>query len=333
MIRKIGFLQLPISLCFLVLLVSCDELVNRNKIPSVSHFLSGESQIAPVEKSERLNARIYFDATLSMQGFVNPGSTHYTSLCLDLESAVIVGDWSDEKVELFRFGVQVKPIERENYWRVAIPEFYEDKDINRQTFIQEVINYEGEKSINSEKTNPFVEEQTEHIESDETISESQETNRLVVIVTDLFQDKSDINILVAQLKEKIIKNGLEVGLLGIRSHFDGIVYDTGIGEAPIPYQSDLENPETFRPFYLLVLGRYADIVHYFDCLIAKGFPEAQTVIFSQYLVSSLVSFKEVSENSISRDNLNIHNFVDGQDPRLKQFRIVKNSKLLKSPPR
>ena len=329
MTRKIGFLQLPIYLCFLILIVSCDKFSPDKRNPHVLDFLGAESQTTSSEKSEMLNARIYFDATLSMQGFVNPGSTHYTRLCLDLESAVIVGDWSDEKVELFRFGAQVEPIERENYWRVATPEFYEDKDINRQTFIQEVINFEAPKAINSEEINPSVAEQVEepegHIKSEETVSKTQATNRLVVIVTDLFQDKTDINILVAQLKEKIIKKDLEVGLLGIRSHFDGVVYDTGIGEVPIPYQSHPSDPKTFRPFYLLVFGRYADIVHYFDCLITKGFPEAQTVIFSQYLVSPLVSFDGVPDNSIDRVNLNIDNFVRGHDPRLKQFRIVKDS--------
>ena len=81
-------------------------------------------------------------------------------------------------------------------------------------------------------------------------------------MTDLFQDRRDVNLLVSQLKDKYIKNGLEVGLLGLRSEFNGKVYN--LGTTPILYRSTPDNPETFRPFYLLVLGRHADIAHYFD---------------------------------------------------------------------
>ena len=48
--------------------------------------------------SDRLVAHIYFDATLSMQGFVVPSSTRYTQICPTLES-VIVNGWRDEKAD------------------------------------------------------------------------------------------------------------------------------------------------------------------------------------------------------------------------------------------
>ena len=92
---------------------------------------------------------------------------------------------------------------------------------------------------------------------------------LAVIVTDLFQDEGDINRLVAQLKEKYLQKELAVGLLGIRSQFDGTVYDAGINVPPIDHQGD-------RPFYLLVLGRHADIAYYFDQIKAE-FDESKTV--------------------------------------------------------
>ena len=80
----------------------------------------------------------------------------------------------------------------------------------------------------------------------------------------------------------------------------------------------------FVPFYLLVLGRYADIAHYFNRLIANGFPEAHTIIFSRYLVSPLLSFDNAE---IKIDNLNskIINPDHSQNPRLKQYEIVDNS--------
>ena len=65
------------------------------------------SDLPPI--SDKLVARIYFDATLSMQGFATPGSTHYTRICPSLES-VIVSGWNDETVNFFWFGEQVEPI-------------------------------------------------------------------------------------------------------------------------------------------------------------------------------------------------------------------------------
>ena len=135
-------------------------------------------------------------------------------------------------------------------------------------------------------------------------------------MTDLFQDKGDINRLVAQLKEKYLEKELAVGLLGIRSQFDGKVYDAGINVPPIDHQGD-------RPFYLLVLGRHADIAHYFDQIKAE-FDESKTVLFSPYLVNSLVASEGASVSSI--ENLvRVESLVKPPDDRLKQFRIRDNS--------
>ena len=311
MTRKIGFLQLPIYLCFLILIVSCDK-------PSIPKFQPcDESQTTPGEKSDTLITRIYFDATLSMQGFVVPGSTRYTEICQYLES-VITSGWNDGTASFFRFGEEVEKINRDTYLTVGQPEFYEDESIYRETFIEKVINDEAQ-NVESEEANISPEVPTEDTVVEEALSNSVRISHLTVIVTDLFQDNSDINILVAQLKEKFIKKNLEVGLLGLRSQFDGVVYDTR--SEPIPHRSTTD-PESYRPFYLLVLGRHADIAHYFDCLIAKGFPEAQTVIFSRYLISPLASFKGAS---VKWDNLNRKTFIQSQDECLKQFRIVENS--------
>ena len=129
-------------------------------------------------------------------------------------------------------------------------------------------------------------------------------------------------------KRNILKKDLRSGYSGCAANFDGTVYDTGIGQAPLPYRSNANDPKTFRPFYLLVLGRHADIAHYFDRLIANGFQEAQTVIFSRYLVNPLLSFEGAE---IKTENLNskIINRDHSQDLRLKQYEIVENTKTAK----
>ena len=293
--RKARSLQFSIYLCFLIFLVGCESCDGTSSAPDPPDI-----DIIP-PPSDKLTVRIYFDATVSMQGFVvaNPW-THYTRILSYLESVVLSG-WTDGKADFYRFGTQVEPIDRATYLQVAAPGFYDDREINQETLIQEVIDYETKKGADFD-----------------------EANSLVVIVTDLFQAKNDVNLLVAHLKEKYLREDLAVGLLGVRSQFDGIIYDIGLGSDPVPYRSDMENPESFRPFHLLVLGRYADIAHYFDRLTASGFPEAKTVIFSRHLVNSLVSSESASIGSIENLVL-VESLVRPPEARLKQFRIRTNS--------
>ncbi len=318
-----------IYLCLFIFLISCDN----GKDSDIPEFHPA-SDITSGDISDSLVARIYFDATLSMQGFVVPGSTRYTRICLNLES-VIVSGWRDEKVDFFRFGEQVEPINRGTYLQAGYESFYEQEHISRKTFIQKIIDHEEqlanarmgasstpENTATSEiDVNDTPETATEGVTPTEAVEAHSTENQLVVIVTDLFQDDSDITLLINHLKEKYIKKGHDVGLFGLRSQFDGTVYDIGIGEgSSMPYRSNPGNPETFRPFYLLVLGKHADIAHYFDRLIANGFSEAQTIIFSRYLVSPLLSFEGAS---IEKDNLNrkIINSDHSQNPRLEQYVI------------
>ena len=291
--------------------------------------------ITPGDISDSLVARIYFDATLSMQGFVAPGSTDYTRIRPYLESVIMSG-WENEEVNFFRFGEQVEPINRNTYLQAGSVDFYEDENIYRETFIQKIIDYE-DRFVSDQMEGGSTPEESTEIEGSSTPEKStevvpsteevnarkEEENPLVVIVTDLFQDRGDINLLVAQLKEKYIKNGLEVGLFGLRSQFDGTVYDTGIGQAPLPYRSDPNAPKTFRPFYLLVLGRHADIAYYFDRLKANN-PDAKTIIFSRYLVNPLLSFKDATIGPL--ENLNNDTITRNPDPRLKEFRITKKDR-------
>ena len=325
MMLRNKFFTISIYFCFIFFLTSCNDKPNITDTSHIPKFEPGDSYAIPREISKGLAVHIYFDATLSMQGFVNSeGPTHYKQMCRELKSVITVGGWSNEKVKYFKFGTKVEPISDEDYQTVAIPDFYETEDIMGQTFIDKVLNYEMRESPtgNIEQVAPTPEEQSEVVKSEVEIDGSNGANRLVIIVTDLFQDKGDINSLVAQLKEKYIEKGIEVGLLGFRSQFNGKVYDFGFGERSRSYESIPGNPETYRPFYLLVLGKYADIANYFDNLIARGFDKAKTIIFSRYLVSPLLSFNGAS---IDPTNLNLDDFVS-PDPRLKQCEIRDGSK-------
>lgn len=311
---KTRFLLFSICLCFLIFLTSC----RNGQIPPDP---PPKVDISPGPISENLVARIYFDATLSMQGFVVPSQTRYIQMCRYLES-VIVSGWENATVNFFRFGEQVEPIDRNTYLNLHRTGFYENSRIFRETFIQKIIDHEAQ------LTHDEIEESTTTEESAETAINTEETNNnskeipLVVIVTDLFQDNRDLTVLVTQLKEQYIQKGYEVGILGLRSEFDGTVYD--LGDAPLPYRSIPDNPETFRPVYLLVLGRHADIAHYFDRLTENGFPDAETVLFSRYLVKHLLSFEDAIIDNL--ENLNRDTIAKKSDPRVKEYRITRKEK-------
>ena len=316
---KTSFLRFSIYLCLFIFLIGCDT--DKKGIPD----FKPDSDIILGDISDRLVARIYFDATLSMQGFVVPGSTHYTRICPSLES-VIVSGWRDETVSFFQFGEKVESIDRSTYLQAGYESFYEEEDIFGETYIEKVIENEAQ-FVNTDIGTSSTPENTAEIDANDTLQEVAETDntegQLVVIVTDLFQDDSDITQLIGHLKEKYIREGHDVGLFGLRSQFDGTVYDIGIGEgSSLRYRSTPGNPETFRPFYLLVLGKHADIAHYFDRLKANGFPEAETIIFSRYLVNPLLSFDRAL---IEKDNLSNRTFENSEDRRLKQYEIVESS--------
>ena len=330
---KTSLLLFSICLCFSIFLISCDNLISCDK-PSIPDF-KPDSEIKPGPISDRLVARIYFDATLSMQGFVVPGSTRYTQMCPYLERAIVSG-WTEGKVDFFRFGERVESIDRGTYLQAGYESFYEQEHISRKTFIQKIIDHE-EQFFNAQieasrmpedatetDVNDTPEAAIEVVTPTEAVEAYSTESQLVVIVTDLFQDASDITLLINHLKEKYIKRGREVGLFGLQSQFDGTVYDIGSGEgSSLRYRSTLGNPETFRPFYLLVLGKHADIAHYFDGLTANN-PDAKTIIFSRYLVSPLLSFDD-AEIEIDNLNIKIINSDHSQDPRLKQYEIVRSS--------
>ena len=73
---------------------------NTDKDSGIPEFQDDTSDVTPGDISDRLIARIYFHTTLSMQGFVVSGSTHYTRICPALES-VIVSGWTDGKADFF----------------------------------------------------------------------------------------------------------------------------------------------------------------------------------------------------------------------------------------
>ncbi|MEZ5308095.1 MAG: hypothetical protein R2684_13195 [Pyrinomonadaceae bacterium] len=226
--------------------------------------------LAPARTS--LEVDVFIDATPSMQGFVVPGpSTVFGQTLTLLESATISGTASS-KINFFKFGSTITPLPNRQHLEALKPRFYGGSS-GTKTLIEKVI----------------AEADPEH---------------LTLIVTDLFQDNADVNQLSEKIKAKFITNNLAIGFLGLKSQFDGTIYDVGPANLTIKYTNRSET-ETYRPFYIVAFGPHADISAYFESLDKAGFagfPERNTLIMSKHIVqrtADLSQSKVIAANGLS----------------------------------
>ncbi|HUC19888.1 MAG TPA: hypothetical protein VMR98_00115, partial [Candidatus Polarisedimenticolaceae bacterium] len=193
------------------------------------------------------------------------------------------------------------PLPGRGYLEAVKPAFYSDSKYNKKTYIERVI-------------------------------DQAELGHLTIIVTDLFQDNADVNQLSEKLKQKFIAKSLAVGVLAVRSQYEGTVYDVGSDNYSFVYKNK-EKPETGRPFYLLALGSHADIAHYFSTLENSGlntFPQKHVLIFSRFLTaqpSAFTSAKLKTADKISEiSSSNLLSKAHGGE-QVKAFKITKGKAL------
>lgn len=191
------------------------------------------------ETRESSGIDIYFDGTESMLGFVKGDeSAMYKRLVLDLELAA-QKTWEAPTVNYFKFGEIIVPVQGRGFLNAVQPEFYGDKNLKLDTYIDSVI-----------------------MRADTAV--------LTLIVTDLFQQQSDISLVVKRITDKYARSGFSVGLWGIRSSFHGTIFDIGPEKKKIVgYHSVKGKVDTYRPFYLLMFGYAPEIKRYQEILRAS----------------------------------------------------------------
>ncbi len=165
---------------------------------------------------EKIDTDIYFDATVSMKGFTTLAAGNVYITLPDL-----LGDLGGSigETNFFAFGEQIRPLNRANYRKFTSPEVY-----------------------------------TELITSVANVVDRADPNHLSIIVTDLFESDSDWSNVSQKLREKFFANHLSVAVIGIKNSFYGDIFDVGLNAAKFNYNS-WDNPDRFRPFYLLIMGR------------------------------------------------------------------------------
>jgi hypothetical protein len=205
---------------------------------------SSENPILAIgPKTDAVKISISIDGTPSMQGFVNslPSSAYLRTLQLidSVSSTAWVG--APSQIKYYRFGTTRQALDRATYRRAQLPEFYGAS--------AEM----GVSNINLAINPPQKE-------------------TLEVIITDLYQKNADISLVQNQLNQSYLQKGYAVGVLGIKSEFKGTIYDVGIRGQKFQYSTAGLDANQFHPFYVVLLGSYGNINHFFEQL-QKNDPE------------------------------------------------------------
>lgn len=270
------------------------------------------NEIPPVPSKE-LVTDIYFDSTLSMQGFISDsGSSYYQQTIAALERPIIS---SGGQVNFFEFGseiddsksektsekesaskIKIKPLPDRSYREANKKSFYADP--KKKTFIQDVLSSANKSHLN-------------------------------IVITDLFQDQTDIDLLSKQISNNFIREGYAVGVFGIKSQFEGKIYDVGRNNYSFDYKND-EDTKSHRPFYILAFGQHSDIANYFSKIADTEIPsnsEKHIVIFSKFLISKITSISQAETLDIRGLNEVDGVFVkdSGNNSNFKEFNIIKNT--------
>jgi hypothetical protein len=107
------------------------------------------------------------------------------------------------------------------------------------------------------------------------ISEPTSPNQLTVIVTDLYQRDEDIVKVTKPIQQYYLNSdrydqGYAVGILAIRSEFEGLIYQEDGSNKNFPYSTQRKSPDRFRPFYVILLGRHDNITRYVEQMTTNG---------------------------------------------------------------
>lgn len=287
--KMIGICDLPtlkrlftffLFLVWGVVLTSCSKQVTWPPPPLHSaEFLE--------DKSIQIQADIYYDATLSMQGFTKPGiATAYAQVLNELEGSITSG-WASSVVRFYRFGTKIKELKGRDHLLAITPKFFTDKELLQETLMSTVI-------------------------------DSAKTQHLTVIVTDLFLNNADVTQLVNKLRDKFLARGFAVGIIGVQSEFAGTVYDVGINRDQFEYAGQ-------RPFYVLAVGKHRDIENFYLTLQARilnRLSDTHFLLLSSYFSSAMPTF-ENGQITLKTDIDEVENIFphDVIDHRVEQLRI------------
>jgi len=222
---------------------------------------------------------VYFDQSLSMQGYTKdqPGQKNlYTNVIDDLQQlAENVGD----KTFYHSFGEKIVPIKENKISQVITPSFYE---------------------CSGSTTDCNNQESKIHLPFKMAKANPQGT---YIIVTDLFlHSKQLVGGTLSQLTKplkSILKKGKSVGIIGVMSSFNGVIYDIPTRDGGTISYTEAQK----RPFYIIIIGDQKEINQIKKNLEEQHFNDAEdkykyTLITSTPVLQNLNTNKLINEKNI-----------------------------------
>jgi len=212
--------------------VGCDQ--KKDKYPNEWNFDKSEITNNKTANTDKINVDVYLDVTGSMEGFSVPAQpSNFGKLLDDIESTC-QNTWKLSDIKFYKYGSRVDTIQRSEFISAKSDRnVYKGNDINNKTDFTNAI-------------------------------QNTDTKRVSIFITDLFYNNNDINSVVAAIKEQSVKNGVEVGVVGISSDYDGCVGDLGAGVPCIPVKAS-------RQIFALVFGDQTNISLLFKSLNKKSY--------------------------------------------------------------
>jgi len=227
---------------------------------------------------------LFIDATLSMKGFVNVPNSIYSSFLEEFEANAQTG-WKNVKLNFFKFGTKIKKITREQFRQAKNPSFYEEPGIYEKTNIDSVIDF---------------------------ISNNYKPNHIYVLVSDFFQNEADINLLNLKIKQNCFTKNISIGILGLKSEFNGLVYDAKV--PPYYYHSKTDDPNSYRNVIALIFSNESNIINLIDKLNSPYINKNYFILIPSKIITNFTTNVSKPKEKIklslraSKKELNIYNF-------------------------
>lgn len=223
---------------------------------------------------------LMFDTSISMRGYLFPGYTRYSKVVEGLATTAQTLVNANEKLKMnyYQFG--------EKFTAVKTP----DK-LNNWDFYNYTDSY-----IDLAVTNANLE-------------------NLTLIVTDLGTEEEEaFDKLINKIGSQYISRGYAIGILGIKSEYEGYVYSVEEKDDQVVVLTDNKPIKDTHPFYVLILGKQENIINFYDNLknfTLNDFP-AEAYNFTLIPLASKGIVSNVSDQNFALERLNAESsiFVD-----------------------
>lgn len=197
-----------------------------------------------LERTSKIHASIYVDATLSMQGYVAPGSETQYGQVLQLLESISTTAWAgtNSEIDYYRFGTTSEEIDRSAYRTALTPGFYGGGGPDVSVAVID------------------------------SVIQAPSANDVTMIVTDLYQKDADIALVQNAINKNYLVNGYAVGVLSSRSEFNGTIFDVGLANRDFRFNTAGLPPEQHHPFYVIFLGKIGNL-NYFTQQMQRANPQ------------------------------------------------------------